>query len=230
MNQLASQRRPWAKDELKTFFRKKKVLITVGPTREYLDPVRFISNGSSGKVGLAIAKMFRSLGAKVFLVCGPGVSPPLNIKAFSVVSAREMLQRSEKIFFRSDFFVACAAVSDYRPGKISSKKIHKEAQSFHLHLVRNPDILACLAGKKTKQFCVGFALEDSDGMKNAIRKLKQKNCDLMVLNSVDSMESDFINAAIIFSTGRVWKLGKISKNKFAEKLCRAIVQSILKSA
>lgn len=213
----------------KILFKNKKVLITIGPTQEYLDPVRFLSNASSGKMGLTIAKKLRSYGADLFLICGPGISPPKKFRFCSVTSAQEMLKEVQKMFLQSDFFISSAAVSDYRPKKITQKKIHKNRNSWSLSLTRNPDILATVTKKKTKQFCVGFALEDSNGLKRAVKKMKEKRCDLIVLNSPDSIGSDHIHATIIFWDGTIWSLGQTSKKKFSEKLCQAIVHSLTKS-
>lgn len=213
--------------QIKNFFKSKKILITLGPTREYIDPVRFISNASSGKMGLALADTLKSLGAKVFLVAGPGVCVPQNFSSCSVVSARQMLKAVEQRFSKSDFFVSCAAVSDYRPKKVSAKKIKKGKSTWSLPLILNPDILATVSRRKTKQICVGFSLQDSKGksaLGEAKRKMREKRCDLMVLNSTLSMESDRINATILFSDGKIRELGKIDKKAGAIKLCEAMAQ------
>lgn len=217
-----------SKSSWRSVFSGKKILITLGPTREYLDPVRFLSNASSGKMGLAIARQLRSCRAKIFLVCGPGICPPNNFSFRPVESAMEMLKEVLKRFPQCDIFISAAAVADYRPAKMRTRKIHKKKISWSLPLLKNPDILSTMSRRKTKQFCVGFALEDHGGLKNATKKMKKKNCDLMVLNSPASMESNFINATILSPTGLIRKLGKISKERCAEKLCQTIAQLISK--
>lgn len=210
---------------LKKFFKNKKILITLGSTREYLDPVRFISNGSSGKMGLALARCLKKFGAKIYLICGPSVACAEDFSAKSIVSALEMLKEVKKKFSGMDFFISAAAVSDYRPQKTLRKKIKRNNSVMRIALVPNPDILATVTKKKTKQFCVGFALESHHALRNAIQKMKKKRCDLMILNSPDAIESDMIRAKIIFADGRIWHCGRFNKNKFAGKICQAIAQS-----
>lgn len=200
----------------------KKVLLTVGATQEYLDPVRFFSNASSGKLGLALAKTFKNFGAHPFLICGQQVVLPASIPGIYAVSAREMYAEAKKRFAVSDIFVSCAAVADYRPQKKFLKKIHKNQRYLTVRFIQNPDILGLLARKKKHQFCGGFALEDRNGLKNAIRKMKEKNCDLMVLNYPKTMGSDFIRATVLLRGGEIFRFQKMSKTKFAKKLCKLI--------
>lgn len=202
----------------------KKVLLTVGATREYLDPVRFFSNASSGKLGLALAKAFYSSGARPFLICGPQIGLPPFLHGVSVVSAREMYAEAKKHFPDSDIFVSSAAVADYRPQKKKLKKIRKNQKELFLELVPNPDILRLLARKKKHQFCIGFALEDVNGLKNARRKMKEKNCDLMVLNSTKTMGSDFIRPTVLTNNGKILRFKRMSKTQFAKKLCKTIAK------
>lgn len=203
------------------FFKNKNVLITLGPTREYLDSVRFLSNASSGKMGLAIAQKMQDHGAKVFLVCGPGVDCPKQLRSAPVVSALDMKKEVLQRFPQTDIFISVAAVSDFRPKRLTKEKI-KRAGPLRIELIPNPDILLSAAKLKKNQLCVGFALEDSIDLQEAKRKMREKHCDLMVLNSKDSMETDHINAVILFSNGTSWTLGKVSKTHCAEKLCQAI--------
>lgn len=210
----------------KTFFKNKKVLITLGPTREYFDPVRFVSNASSGKMGIALAREFKRAGAQVFLVCGPGVVPQHYYDFCTVVSARQMLGEAKKRFSKTDIFVSCAAVADYRPRQVKLHKVHKNKQIWTVKMVRNPDILASIARHKKDQFCIGFALEDSNGLEQAKKKMTKKNCDLMILNTPQSIESKFIQATILFRDGDIWQLGKTDKKRCAQKICQAIIQTV----
>lgn len=165
----------------------KKVLITAGPTYEAIDPVRFIGNHSSGRMGFAIAREAARLGAKVFLVTGPTAqeAAPDTITKVAVTSAAEMYEAVMKEFGDTDIAICAAAVSDYRPSEVASAKIKKDTEEFHLSLVRNQDILAALgAAKNSNQFLVGFALETENEVENAISKLKRKNLDAIVLNSL----------------------------------------------
>lgn len=212
---------------IRNVLKRKKILITLGSTREYLDPVRFISNGSSGKMGIALAETLKLFGAEIFLICGPSMHPPKNFSSCPVVSARDMLKEVKKKFLKSDVFISVAAVSDYRPEYFSPQKIKKDKNFITLPLVKNPDILASVSKNKTGQFCVGFALENRHALKNAFKKMKDKNCDLMILNDPDSMESDFIRAKILFADGEIWDLGRVSKKKCSVKISQAIAQSIL---
>lgn len=208
------------------FFRTKKVLITLGPTREYFDSVRFISNASSGKMGIALAREFKALGAEVFLVCGPGVILPPHFDFCIAVSAEQMFHEVRKYFPKTDIFVSCAAVSDYRPKEVQSDKIHKDKRIWSVKLVRNTDILASVSRHKKNQLCIGFSLEDSNGLERTKKKMINKNCDLMILNTPESIESNFIRAQILFRNGNIWQLGKINKKKCAQELCRAIIQTV----
>jgi phosphopantothenoylcysteine decarboxylase/phosphopantothenate--cysteine ligase len=166
----------------------KKVLITAGPTQEALDPVRFISNHSSGKMGYSLAVEFLNRGATVFLVSGPVhlqlEHPSLHI--INIVSAREMLAVCRNLFDQLDIAVFAAAVADYRPETIAATKIKKRSDTFEIRMVRNPDIAGEFGRvKQTWQYSAGFALETNDELMHAQDKLKKKNLDLIVLNSLN---------------------------------------------
>ena len=166
----------------------KKVLITAGPTYERLDPVRFIGNYSSGKMGFALAEVCAERGAEVTLVAGPvalGISNPA-IRRIDVESAEEMYQAAREAFPDSDAAILCAAVADYRPEQVAERKIKREEKGeMTLRLVPNQDIAASLgAMKREGQILVGFALETDDGVSHAESKLRRKNLDFIVLNSV----------------------------------------------
>ncbi|OGR80468.1 MAG: hypothetical protein A3I11_09025 [Elusimicrobia bacterium RIFCSPLOWO2_02_FULL_39_32] len=220
--------------QLKKIFKNKKVLITLGPTREYLDPVRYISNSSSGKMGLALAKAFKNVGAIPTIVFGPGVWVPPNLKSVAVVSALNMLAETKKLFSDCDIFICAAAIADYRPLKILKTKIVRDSHPLQIKLIPNPDILATVTALKEHQFCVGFALEDFPYskppalkvLKRARMKMIKKRCDLMVLNSARSMEGEDIDATLLSSKARFKFLGSISKELCAKRICQAIAQSL----
>lgn len=169
----------------------KRVLITSGPTFEAIDPVRFIGNHSSGKMGSALAKAFQEAGAETIMVSGPATYFPSSGEVIKVNSASEMLEQTEKHHDHSDIVVFSAAVSDYRPESPAKEKIKKKENSLQINLVKNPDIAAELGKKKKHQFHVGFALETTNEEVNAKEKLEKKNFDLIVLNSLNDKGAGF---------------------------------------
>ncbi|MDL2224325.1 bifunctional phosphopantothenoylcysteine decarboxylase/phosphopantothenate--cysteine ligase CoaBC [Bacteroidales bacterium OttesenSCG-928-M06] len=174
---------------------KKKILITAGPTHEKIDPVRYISNYSSGKMGYALAEECASRGAQVILVSGPVHITAANplITTISVFSAEEMHYEAKKYFPDTDAAILCAAVADYRPQKPEEHKIkHQSGEVLSLTLVTNPDIAASLGQlKKKNQVIAGFALETENEIENAVSKLKRKNLDFIVLNSLNDKGAGF---------------------------------------
>lgn len=164
----------------------KKVLITAGPTHEAIDPVRFLGNLSSGTMGFELAKKAADLGAKVILVSGPThlTIDHSFIELIRVTSAQEMYEACHKYYQDVDVAICAAAVADYRPKHVATEKIKKQEGDLILELVRNPDILLSLGESKTHQFLVGFALETENELENAKGKLKRKNLDGIVLNSL----------------------------------------------
>lgn len=179
---------------IKTDFSGKKVMITMGPTQEALDPVRYISNHSSGKMGLALANAFLSRGAEVFVVSGP-ISLKVNKHSFhwkDVKSAKEMYESAAEIHSQMDICVFAAAVADYAPSEIAPEKIKKSDASLSIELVKNVDIAAKLGiQKKQNQVHIGFALETENEAKNAQQKLSKKNFDMIVLNSMKDSGAGF---------------------------------------
>ena len=171
----------------------KKILITAGPTYEAIDPVRFIGNHSSGKMGFDIAKSAASLGASVILVSGPTHLKIENhlIKFVPVVTAQEMYEACHQYFDDVDVAITAAAVADYRPKNISIQKIKKEANEFSIELEKTNDILASLGKIKENQFLIGFALETENEIENAKLKIQKKNLDLIVLNSLQDEGAGF---------------------------------------
>ena len=164
----------------------KKILITAGPTYEAIDPVRFIGNHSSGKMGYDIAQCAANLGASVILVSGPTHCVINNnlVKIIKVVSAQEMFDACHHYFDEVDVAIAAAAVADYKPKNVASQKIKKEANDFSIELEKTKDILYSLGKLKKDQFLIGFALETENEIENAKLKIKKKNLDLIILNSL----------------------------------------------
>ncbi|WP_026953308.1 bifunctional phosphopantothenoylcysteine decarboxylase/phosphopantothenate--cysteine ligase CoaBC [Algoriphagus mannitolivorans] len=210
-------------------FSGKKVLVTLGPTQEALDPVRFISNHSSGKMGLAIAKAFQSKGAEVHVVSGP-VSIPLEKEGFHLYpirSAQEMYEASSKLHALMDICVFTAAVADYAPATVAPEKIKKSDPTLSLDLVKNVDIAFELGkNKKPNQIHVGFALETENEEANAKAKMQKKNFDLVVLNSTKEEGAGFqhdTNKVKIFSkTGPVVQSELLPKSAIAKMILNEV--------
>ena len=171
----------------------KKVLITAGPTYEAIDPVRFIGNHSSGLMGYELARNAANLGAKVFLVSGPShlTVQHSQIELIKVTSADEMYKATVALYPEMDIVICAAAVADYRPKLVSDQKIKKTSDEFTITLVKNKDILFSLGEMKKEQYLVGFALETENEVDNAIGKLKRKNLDAIVLNSLNDSGAGF---------------------------------------
>ncbi len=199
-------------------------MITAGPTREYIDPVRFISNPSTGKMGYALAEEAKKRGAEVILISGPTqISPPNRVKAVFVNSAIQMNKQVNKYFPQADIIIGASAVSDFRPVKKQKLKIKKNSKSkFVINLTKNPDILAGLGKKKHNKIIVGFALETDNIEKNALRKLAKKNLDLIVVNNATQEGAGFAtdtNIVTVFDkNGNKTALSKMSKTKLAVKI------------
>jgi phosphopantothenoylcysteine decarboxylase/phosphopantothenate--cysteine ligase len=210
--------------------RGKKVIITAGPTYEAIDPVRFIGNHSSGKMGYAIADAAASLGATVTLVSGPSNVQLANssVDLIKVTSAQEMYEATHKVFETADIAILSAAVADYRPKEVASQKIKKKENSLRLELEKTKDILASLGEKKINQFLVGFALETTNEIENAKSKLKKKNLDLIVLNSLNDKGAGFKG-----DTNKVTLIDKDNKEypfdvKPKAEVAKDILQHIIK--
>ena len=171
----------------------KKLLLTAGPTYEAIDPVRFIGNHSSGKMGFAIAEAAANLGAEVYLISGPSHQQAKNalIKKIDVVSAEEMYEAAHAYFKQVDIAILSAAVADYKPKNIVTQKIKKKDATLNIELIPTKDILASLGEIKQQQFLVGFALETDNELENAKSKLKRKNLDAIVLNSLQDEGAGF---------------------------------------
>ncbi|MFO7764382.1 MAG: bifunctional phosphopantothenoylcysteine decarboxylase/phosphopantothenate--cysteine ligase CoaBC [Wenzhouxiangellaceae bacterium] len=206
----------------------KRFVVTAGPTHEALDPVRFLGNRSSGRMGFAVAEALADAGAEVVLVAGPvQLSTGSRISRIDVRSAEQM-RAAVMAQLPADAFVSVAAVADYRPASRSDEKIKRSGESMQLELVPNPDILREVAGLSPRPFVVGFAAETSDVGENARAKLQAKNLDLIAANRVgDDCGFDVgENALVVYSSDREWDLGSDSKRALAEKLVSLIAEQI----
>lgn len=210
----------------------KKVLVTAGPTYEAIDPVRFIGNHSTGKMGIAIAKEFKSRGADVTLVLGPVPEgePSQGIKTEHVESAKEMFDACERLFDVCDIAVMAAAVADYRPAERADQKIKKKEETLTVELVRTVDILKSLGERKRdSQKLIGFALETTDEEKFAKEKLSKKNADMIILNSLNDAGAGFghdTNKVTIFrKNADPVKFGLKSKKEVAKDIVDTIINS-----
>jgi phosphopantothenoylcysteine decarboxylase/phosphopantothenate--cysteine ligase len=197
----------------------KTFLVTAGPTHEYLDTVRFISNASSGKMGYALAEVAERRGAEVILISGPtNITPPEGVKTIFVKSALDMEKEVLKHFPRCDVVIASAAVSDYRPEKREKEKIKSKIQRKSINLIRNPDILGQLGNQKGAKFLIGFALETRDLERDAREKLKRKNLDMIIANAPEVMSRDEATVKIFTRSGKKIFLRKMRKGKIAERI------------
>lgn len=211
------------------FFYGKKILITAGPTYEPIDPVRFIGNYSSGKMGFELAKTAEKLGAEVILITGPtdqNLPASSSIKRIDVVSSKEMYDAVFKHYTDVDIAIMAAAVADYRPEKVSEIKIKKTENIFSITLIKNKDILYDMGKTKEKQFLVGFALETHNEEENAIKKLQKKNLDIIILNSLQNKGAGFkteTNKITIFDkNNKKYTFELKSKSKVAEDIFQFI--------
>jgi len=203
----------------------KKLLLTAGPTYEAIDPVRFIGNHSSGKMGFAIAEAAANLGAEVYLISGPSHQQTKNalIKKIDVVSAEEMYEAAHAYFKQVDIAILSAAVADYKPKNIVTQKIKKKDATLNIELIPTKDILASLGEIKQQQFLVGFALETDNELENAKSKLKRKNLDAIVLNSLQDEGAGFAT-----DTNKITIIDKNLKEKsFKLKSKLAVAKDIM---
>ena len=200
-----------------------RFLVTAGPTRELIDPVRYISNRSSGKMGYAIAEVALEAGHEVILISGPvHLEPPRGAKLVSVSTSDEMFDAVHRDADSCDVCVLCAAVADYKPAKVSPVKIKKRAGNLSLKLVPTRDILDSLGHRQHRQFLlVGFAAETNDVEQNAAQKLHAKNCDIMVANDARlGMESDENELMILFRDSEMRKISRAPKKNLARELVK----------
>jgi len=201
-----------------------RILITSGPTRQYLDPVRYLTNGSSGRMGCALAQAALELGHEVTIVSGPvHIAYPAAAQMISIVSTEELLDACCAAFPACDGVIGAAAPCDYRPQRVHSEKIAKTGQPLELRLVETPDVMAALgAMKRPDQWLVGFALETHDRRIRALIKLEKKSCDLMVVNGPEAMDSRSNHVEIVDRRGHT--IESLSGTK--EDVARGILQLI----
>lgn len=180
-----------------------RILITSGPTRQYLDPVRYLSNASSGRMGCALATAALAAGHEVVVVSGPvSVAYPEAAEVIAVVTTEEMLAASVEQFPTCDGVIGVAAPCDFSPKVVASEKIKKVDGNLTLELVATPDIMKALGAlKQEHQWSVGFALETENGLDNAVQKLRDKQCDLIVLNGADAIDSEVNSITVIDNEG-----------------------------
>jgi len=208
-----------------------RFLITAGPTREPIDPVRYVSNRSSGKMGYAIAEAALESGHEVILISGPvSLQTPRAAKLVSVSTSDEMFDAVHRDASKCDICVMCAAVADYKPASVSPTKIKKRSENVSLELIPTRDILDSLGHWHDRRFLVvGFAAETNDVEKNAARKLREKNCDIIIANDVSSaksgMDSDVNEVTILFKNGERQKISRAQKKIIARELVKIFLNS-----
>jgi phosphopantothenoylcysteine decarboxylase/phosphopantothenate--cysteine ligase len=181
-----------------------RILITSGPTRQYIDPVRYLTNASSGRMGKALAEAAIERGHQVVIVSGPvDIDYPSEAEVIDVISTEDMLAAARRVFPDCDGLIGVAAPSDYRPVKVEPNKIAKTGEPLLLNLVETDDVVATLGASKSHQWLVGFALETEDHRLRALAKLEKKHCDLIVLNGPQAMHSLENTVEIIDRDGHV---------------------------
>jgi len=195
----------------------KRVLVTAGGTREYFDPIRYMSNSSSGQMGYSLAKISYALGGDVTLISAPTcLKKPYGVKKIDVISARDMFNEVMKNIGRVDVIIMNAAVADFRPKEYSSSKLKKTEESGTVRLEKNPDILYEIGRRKrNNQIVIGFAAESENLIENAKNKLVRKNLDVIVANRLDVFSRDIHEGYIIFKDGDTVKIPKLDKESSA---------------
>lgn len=218
-------------DDFRDALKGKKLLITSGRTREDIDPIRYLSNKSSGKMGYSLAQAAVDLGAEVTLVSGPtNLNVPDGLKEFiSVDSAIHMYEKVDEKFKDTDIFIACAAVADYRPKEYQDKKIKKSDLNLTIELVRNPDILFEMGKKKENQLLVGFAAETNNIIENALKKLEKKNLDMIVANNASTMGTDTNSIEIIRKDRSSTVINQKSKIELAYDILKEVILDLKKA-
>ena len=206
-----------------------RILITSGPTRQYIDPVRYISNASSGKMGSCLAAAALELGHEVVVVSGPvDLDYPSAAEVVNVVSTDDLLNACNEIFPKCDGLIGAAAPCDYKPVEVADHKIRKTGQTLELKLVETEDVVAYLGSiKQPHQWTVGFALETQDARFRALSKLIRKSCDLVVLNGVAAIDSDQNAVEIISGRGEILTTESGSKQQVATAVLKAIQSQLI---
>jgi phosphopantothenoylcysteine decarboxylase / phosphopantothenate---cysteine ligase len=201
-----------------------KILITSGPTRQYIDPVRYLTNASSGRMGSSLAASAVAAGHQVTIVTGPvNVDYPGQAKVVPVVTTSEMLETVQKLFPEHDGLIGAAAPCDYMPRRILTEKISKDGKPLQLELIETPDVVASVASKKRRdQWVVGFALETEDQRFRAIVKMQKKCCDMMVSNGPTAIDSELNDVEIIAADGTILCQIAGSKREVADAIIEAV--------
>ncbi len=212
------------------YLKEHKVLITAGPTQEPIDPVRFISNHSSGKMGYALAAAAQRAGAEVTLISGPTALPcPAGVQRISVNTAQEMYNAVQQNIAGQSIFISTAAVTDYRPAHPSEQKLKTKIDALQLDCVKNPDILASTVQDYPELFTVGFSAETTDLITNARNKLAHKQCNLIIANQVSGADSAFgsdHNQVTVLSKNQSWEFEKQPKDNLAPQLIKLITRQM----
>lgn len=205
-----------------------RILITSGPTRQHLDPVRYLTNASSGQMGSALAAAVLEAGHEAVVVSGPvDLEYPERAEVIPVVSTEDMLEACLEIFSTCDGLIAAAAPCDYRPVKVAPHKIRKTGGLLRVHLVETPDVVALLGSVKTSQWMVAFALETEDQRMRALQKLERKSCDLVVLNGPGAMHATDTDVEVIDSAGNVLAAASGGKQEVARRVFQVIQERLL---
>jgi phosphopantothenoylcysteine decarboxylase/phosphopantothenate--cysteine ligase len=208
-----------------------RILITSGPTRQYLDPVRYLTNASSGRMGAALATAAIELGHSVIVVSGPvDVAYPAAAEVIGVVSTEEMLAAARAAFERCDGLIGAAAPCDYRPEHVQTHKIAKTGESLLLRLEETEDIVATLGGEKRGRWVVGFALETDDHRLRALAKLERKCCDLMVSNSVEAISALENAVEVLDPAGSIVRRAEGGKQAVARVILAVIQERLIRDA
>ncbi len=206
-----------------------RILITSGPTRQYLDPVRYLTNASSGRMGRALIAAALAAGQEVVVVSGPvDVDYPPQAEVIPIVSTEEMLDACQKLFPGCDGLIAVAAPCDYRPMEVALHKMKRTGRPLLLELVETPDVVAALGAMKTSQWIVAFALETHDKHMRALQKLERKKCDLVVVNSPTSIHGPDTEAEVIDPSGAVLASLSGGKDQVAVEIFRIIQDRLIR--
>jgi len=211
----------------------KKVLVSAGPTREPVDPVRFFTNHSSGKMGYSIAEVAANFGAEVHLVSGPvDLERPKNVHVYSVETAEEMYEKMMELYEDMDIVIKSAAVADYRPLQTYDQKLKKQTDALHIEMERTRDILQTLGEKKSHQYLVGFAAETNNVKTYGLGKLEKKNLDAIVVNDVSKKDIGFHSndneVTILTKSGKDISIPKLPKKEIAKRILLLVDEEIRK--
>ncbi len=206
-----------------------RILITSGPTRQYLDPVRYLTNGSSGRMGKALAEAVLARGHQAVVITGPvSIRYPDRAQVIEIISTEDLLEACREQFPHCAGVIGAAAPCDYRPLRVESHKIAKTGQPLTLHLIETTDVIAALgATKRPEQWLVGFALETEDQRFRALTKLQRKCCDLMVVNGPEAMDALENRVEVIDAVGTVIQTCSGSKEQVADELLQLIQERLL---